>query len=96
MPPVTVIRIRASGSRGEFSITAIAPALIWSRSGSASPSPVADRLSLARCRVIANGTPPVTLTVSKTPSPTTRPWSKTEILALSSGYSSPFIHTVTG
>src|SRR5215470_16725022 len=95
MPPVTVIRIRASSGRPDASITSRAPDLICSRSGSASPRPAADRASRARCRLSANGTPRATLTVSKTPSPTTSPWSKIEICASASGTSVPLIQTVT-
>jgi hypothetical protein len=72
IPPVTVIRIRARCSLLD-STTAIAPAVISSRSGDARPSPAADLPSLARCRVSANGTPLTTLIVSKTPSPVTSP-----------------------
>ena len=48
LPPVNVIRSRASGGLPESAITAIAPALMCSRSGSGSPRPSADLRS--RCR----------------------------------------------
>ncbi len=57
IPAVTVMRIRASGTAGDASITASAPARIWSRSGSGIPRPAAERASRARCRVSANGLP---------------------------------------
>ena len=72
-PAVTVIRIRARSGCPAPASTASTPARIWSRSGSGSPSPLAEALSRARCLVSANGTPPVTLSASNTPSPVVSP-----------------------
>ena len=72
-PAVTVIRIRARSGRPASASTASTPARIWSRSGSGRPSPRAEAQSRARCRVSANGTPPVTLSASNTPSPVVSP-----------------------
>ena len=72
-PAVTVIRIRARSGCPAPASTASTPARIWSRSGSGRPSPLAEAQSRARCRVSANGTPPVTLSASNTPSPVVSP-----------------------
>ncbi len=72
-PAVTVIRIRARSGRPAPSSTASTPARIWSRSGSGRPNPAAEAHSRARCRVSANGAPPVTLSASNTPSPVVSP-----------------------
>jgi hypothetical protein len=72
-PAVTVIRIRARSGYPASASTAPTPARIFSRSGSGSPRPAAETLSRTRCRVSANGTPPVTLSASNTPSPVVRP-----------------------
>src|SRR4051794_17735645 len=54
--------------------------------------PRAEYASRSRCRVSANGTPRTSLIVSKTPSPTVIPWSKTLI---SVRPSSPLTQTFT-
>src|SRR4051794_41706941 len=58
------------------------------------PRPAAERCRRLRCLVNANGTPFSTDMVSKTPSPTTSPWSSARITAASSGTSDPFTHSV--
>ena len=72
-PAVTVIRIRARSGCPAAASTAFTPARICPRSGSGRPRPAAEALSRARCRVSANGTPPVTLSASNTPSPVVSP-----------------------
>ncbi len=72
-PAVTVIRIRARSGCPAAASTAPTPARIWARSGPGRPRPAAEARSRARCLVSANGTPPVTLTASNTPSPVVSP-----------------------
>ena len=69
VPPVRVIRNR-SGWPSCSALAARVSATACRRSvsvGASSPRPYAEAASLLRCRERAKGTPPTTLTVSKTP-----------------------------
>src|SRR3954453_16163142 len=92
-PPVTVTRKRTKSGR-----SASTASMPWRTSASSTsmPRPAAERCRRLRCLVNANGTPFSTDMVSKTPSPTTSPWSSARITAASSGTSAPLTHSVIG
>ena len=90
IPPVTVIRIRASsgrrrrldhGQRARLDLLQVGLGQARARPPSGPAAPGAGSARTAR--------PPATLIVSKTPSPITSPWSKIEIRASSSGTRRP-------
>src|SRR5579871_2219523 len=80
------IRPKASSSLASTCSTACRTS---SGSGGTSPSPPAEATRRARCRLSSTAAPSRTSTVSKTPSPASRPWSKTEMVARSGGSSRP-------
>ena len=91
-PLVAVIRRRPSVMPVAASTSLTAPRNSPA-GGSSSPRAPAERARRARCRPTANACPAVIRTLSKTPSPTSRPWSRTETHAADSGTIAPFSQT---
>ena len=92
-PPVTVMRIRASGTPAALTTSSTTSRSARSDSGTSRPRRSAPDRSRSRWRRTANGRPPIVRRVSNTPSPTVNPWSNTEIDAAPGSTSAPSIHT---
>jgi hypothetical protein len=90
-PPVTVMRTRASGGGVGPSTAAMAARSSSSEVWTWRPSPSAECRRRARWRLVAKGTPSTALSVSNTPSPTVRPWSKIDTVASAAGSRVPLI-----